>query len=203
MYSRVVSGEVLLAILVSGLAWLTLPRQRVRRYLSTANPLGRLQYLLLVIPSFVLAAVLWVDLWRRFRGHTGNETFAWIIAGAALWGTVLAATRLPEIFSSRASQKAPPGWSYRNFEYRAVLRAAPTSIVAGYLLVAGFVAGVLSGFQGVGGWIFVGLFTAGLVASLLALIVALTGWPKLLIPPPLRPSHRGRRRTPQPRDGNR
>jgi hypothetical protein len=63
----------------------------VRQYLSTANPMGRFQYLLLVIPSFVLAAVLWIDLWRRFRDHTGNETFAWTIAGAALWGTVLAA----------------------------------------------------------------------------------------------------------------
>jgi hypothetical protein len=192
------SVEVLLAILVSGLAWLTLPRRRVRRYLSTANPLGRIQYLLLVIPSFVLAAVLWIDLWRRFRGHTGNETFAWTIAGAALWGTVLAATRLPEIFSGRASQKAPPGWPYGNTAYRAVLRTAPTTIVAGFLAVAGFVAGLFSGFQGVGLRIFVGLFTAALVASLLALIVALTGWPKLLIPPPLRPSHGGRRRTSQP-----
>ena len=182
-----------MAILVSGLAWFTLPRRRVRQYLSTANALGRLQYLLLVIPSFVLAAVLWIDLWRRFRDHTGNEAFAWTIAGAALWGTVLAATRLPEIVSGRASQKAPPGWSYRNFEYRALLRAAPTTIVAAFLAVAGFGAGLFSGFQGVGGWIFVGLFTAALVASLLALIVALTGWPKLLIPPPLRPS-------PKPRD---
>jgi hypothetical protein len=195
-----VSGEVSLAILFSALAWLTLPRRRIRQYLSTANPLGRLQYLLLVIPSFVLAAVLWIDLWRRFRDHTGNETFVWAIAGAALWATVLASTRLPEIFSGRASQKAPPGWSYGNFEYRAVLRAAPATIVAAFLVVAAFVAGVLSGFQGVGGRIFVWLFTAGLVASLLALIVALTGRPKLLIPPRLRPSHRGRRRTPQPVD---
>ena len=192
--------EISLAILFSALAWLTLPRRRVRQYLSTANRLGRLQYLLLVIPSLVLATVLWIDLWRHFRDHTGNETFAWTIAGAALWGTVLAATRLPEIFSGRASQKAPPGWSYRNFEYRAVLRAAPTTIVAALLAVAGFVAGLFSGFHGVGGWIFVGLFTAGLVASLLALIVVLTGRPTLLIPPPLRPSHGGRRRTPQPRD---
>jgi hypothetical protein len=172
----------------------------MREYLSTAKPLGRLQYLLLVIPSFLLAAVLWIDLWRRFRSHTGNETFVWAIAGAALWATVLAATRLPEIFSGRASEKAPPGWSYRTFEYRAVLRAAPTTIVAAFLLVAGFMAGAVSGFQGVGGWIFVGLFAAGLVASLLALIVALAGWPKLLIPAPLRPSHRTGRPTPQAPD---
>jgi hypothetical protein len=195
-----VSVEVLLAILVSGLAWLTLPRRRVRRYLSTANPIGRLQYLLLVIPSFVLAAVLWIDLWRRFRDHTGNETFVWIIAGAALWGTVLAATRLPEIFSGRASLKAPPGYPYGDAAYRAVLRAGPTAIVAAFLVVAGFAAGLVSGFQGVGLGIFVGLFTAGLVASLLALIVALTGWPELLIPKPLRPSHAGRPPTPQPPD---
>ena len=191
-------SEVLLAVLFSGLAWLTLPRRRMRQYLSTAKPLGRLQYLLLVIPSFVLAAVLWVDLWRRFRDHTGNETFVWAIAGAALWGTVLASTRLPEILSGRASQKAPPGWSYRSFQYRALLRAAPTTIVAAFLLVGGFMAGVFSGYQGVGGWMFVWLFAAGLVASLVALIVALTGRPRLLIPPPLRTSHAGRRRRPQP-----
>jgi hypothetical protein len=190
----------LLAILFSGLAWLTLPRQRVRRYLSTAKRLGRIQYLLLVIPSVVLAAVFWIDLWRRFRDHTGNETFAWIIGGAALWGAVLAVTRLPEIVSGRASQKAPPGWPFGDAAYRAVLRTAPTTIVAAFLVVAGFGAGLFSGFQGVGLWIFVGLFTAGLVASVLALIVALTGWPKLLIPPPLRLSDGGRRRTSQPRD---
>lgn len=182
-----------MAILFSGLAWLTLPRRRVRRYLSTANPLGRIQYFLLVIPSFGVAAVLWIDLWRRFRDHTGNETFAWIVAGAALWGAVLAATRLPEIVSGRASQIAPPGWLYGDAAYRAVLRTAPTTIVAAFLVVAGFGAGFFSGFQGVGLWIFVGLFTAGLVASVLALMVALTGRPKLLIPPPLRLAHRGRR----------
>ena len=195
-----IPGEVLLAILFSALAWLTLPRRRVRQYLLTAKPLGRLQYLLLVIPSFVLSALLWIDLWRRVRSHTGDETFVWAIAGAALWGTLLAATRLLEIVTGRASQTAPPGWFYRNFGYRALLRAAPTTIVAGFLAVAGLMAGVFSGFQGVGGWIFVGLFTAGLVASLLALIVALTGWPKLLIPRPLRSSDEGRRRTPQPPD---
>jgi hypothetical protein len=182
-----------LAILFSGLAWLTLPRRRVRGYLATANPLGRIQYFLLVIPSVGVAAVLWIDLWRRFRDHTGNETFAWIVAGAALWGAVLAATRLPEIVSGRASQKAPPGWLYGDAAYRAVLRTAPTTIVAAFLVVAGFGAGLFSGFQGVGFWIFAGLFTAGLVASVLALMVALTGRPKLLIPPPLRLAHGGRR----------
>jgi|GEM_PF-6304402 len=200
MLTRSAAVEVLLAILVSALAWLTLPRRRVRQYLSTASPMGRFQYWLLVIPSFVLAAVLWIDLWRRFHDHTGNETFAWTIAGAALWGTVLAATRLPELFGGRASQKAPPGYPFGDAAYRAVLRAGPTTIVAAFLVVAGFVAGLVSGFQGGGLWIFVGLFTAGLVASLLAVIVALTGWPKLLIPPPLRTSHGGRRRTPPPPD---
>jgi hypothetical protein len=200
LLTRSTAIEISLAILVSALAGLTLPRRRVRQYLSTAKSMGRFQYWLLVIPNFVLAVVLWIDLWRRFRDHTGNETFAWIIAGAALWGTVLAATRLPEIFSGRASQKAPPGYPYGDAAYRAALRAGPTTIVAAFLLVAGFVAGLVSGFLGVGLWIFVGLFTAGLAASLVALIVALTGWPKLLIPPALRPSHGRRRRTPPPPD---
>src|SRR6202158_538692 len=97
MLTRSAAVEGLLAILVSALAWLTLPRRRVRQYLSTASPMGRFQYWLLVIPSFVLAAVAWVDSWRAFHDHTGNETFAWTIAGAALWGTVLAATRLLEL----------------------------------------------------------------------------------------------------------
>jgi hypothetical protein len=185
-----VATELLLAILVSGLAFLIRPGRRVLESLAKASLLGRIQYFLLLIPSVVLAAALWVDVWQRIHGRSGTQVFVWMITGAALWGTVLAATRLPEIFTGRASQKAPPGWPYGNDAYRAVLRTAPTTVAATLLVVIAMAAGLLSGFQGVGFRIFAVLFVAGLLASLLALCVGVFAWPAVLIPPALRKTHR-------------
>jgi len=49
-----VAAEVLLAILISALAVLGLPRERVRTNLTAASRLGRVQYGLLLGPSFTL-----------------------------------------------------------------------------------------------------------------------------------------------------
>ncbi|HSS92428.1 MAG TPA: hypothetical protein VLR46_00400 [Candidatus Dormibacteraeota bacterium] len=187
--------EVLVAILVSALALLVLPRRRLRQYLATASTLGRLQYGLLLVPSIVFAALLWADLWAGSLGHSGSSRFNVIIVAIALWGVVLAATRLPEIMSGRASRTPPTGSEFRDIPYPVVLAAAPFMVGAAFLVTLAFAASLLSGRGGPYSQLFVALAAAAGLAVLLAFIVVLIVWTKLLLRRWLRPTHRGTHHT--------
>ena len=179
-----------MAILFSALALLVLPRRRLRQYLATASPLGRIQYGLLAVPSIVFAALVWVDLWASSLGHSGSSRFNLIIVAMALWGVVLAATRLPEIMRGRASLTPPPGWEFPGVPYGVVLRAAPFMVGAAFLVTLAYAASLLSGRGGLYSQLFMALAAAAVLAVLLAFIVMLFVWTKLLLRPWLRSSHR-------------
>jgi hypothetical protein len=93
--------EILLAILVSGLALVSLPRRRVRENLAAASRLGRLQYGLVVGPSLLFTAILWLDIWFRGHGQNGGQFFPLILLAGAAWFMVLAASGLPALWRRR------------------------------------------------------------------------------------------------------
>jgi hypothetical protein len=93
--------EILLAILVSGLALVSLPRRRVRENLAAASRMGRVQYGLVVGPSILFAAILWLDIWFRGNEQNRGQFFPLIILAGAAWFLVLAATGLPAVWRRR------------------------------------------------------------------------------------------------------
>jgi hypothetical protein len=189
-----VAGEVLLAILVSGLGLLGLPRRRVRENLAAASRLGRIQYGLLVGPSLVLAVLLWLDIWLRSQGRAGGQLFILIIIGGGLWLLIVAATGLPGLWSGRSrQQEGPPGWVWGGGLYRSGLRATPTIFVALFLVILALAASLLSRGGHLDARVFDGLAVLALLAVLLAFSVWLVGWPALLIPPSLRSKPRAPR----------
>jgi hypothetical protein len=96
--------EVLLAIFVTALAALSLPRRQVRRNLASASRLGRIQYGLVLGPSVLLAASLWLDIWSRAEGHPIGLLFTVIIFAGCVWGLVLAASAAVQSLSTRKAR---------------------------------------------------------------------------------------------------
>ena len=96
--------EVLLAILVTALGVLSAPRRQIRLNLASASRLGRIQYGLVLGPSVLLAASLWLDIWSRFEGHPIGPLFTVIILAECLWGLVLAATAALQSFGTRKTR---------------------------------------------------------------------------------------------------
>ena len=96
--------EVLLAIFVTPLAALSLPRRQVRLNLASASRLGRIQYGLVLGPSVLLAASLWLDIWSRAEGHPIGPLFTVIIVAGCAWGLVLAASAAVQSLSTRKAR---------------------------------------------------------------------------------------------------
>jgi hypothetical protein len=98
------AAEVVLAILVTVLGLLSVPRRQVRRNLASASRLGRIQYGLVLGPSFLLAASLWLDIWTRGEGHPIGPLFTLIIVTGFVWGLVLTATAALQTFRTRKTR---------------------------------------------------------------------------------------------------
>jgi hypothetical protein len=96
--------EVLLAILVTALAMLSLPRRQVRLNLESASRLGRIQYGLVIGPSFTIGASLWLDIWFRVQGRPIGPLLTLIIVAGCLWGVVLATTAALQSVGTRKSR---------------------------------------------------------------------------------------------------
>ena len=96
--------EVLLAILVTALAVISLPRRQVRLNLASASRLGRIQYSLVLGPSVLLAASLWLDIWSRAEGHPIGPLLTVIIFAGCLWGLVLVATAAMQSLGTRKTR---------------------------------------------------------------------------------------------------
>jgi len=96
--------EVLLAILVTALAVISLPRRQVRLNLASASRLGRIQYGLVLGPSVLLAASLWLDMWSRAEGHPIGPLLTVIIFAGCVWGLVLAAGAALQSLSRRKTR---------------------------------------------------------------------------------------------------
>ena len=97
--------EIFLATLLSALALLSLPRRRVRENLARASRLGRIQYGLLVVPSNLLAALLWLDIWNRSHQQSSGPLFTLVIGAGMLWGLILAASGVPAWWSGRTPKR--------------------------------------------------------------------------------------------------
>jgi hypothetical protein len=181
--------EIVLAAMISALALMALPRKSVRRRLAASRQTVRVQYVVLfLVPTWLLAAFLSVDIWRRVGGRgSGGEFQSALILGGAVWGLLLALTALPGIWNGRsAAQKVPAYWLWGDPLYRGGIRAVP-SIMLALLLVAVSAAVIPLNQRGiVGDWIFFTLFIAALVAVLMALSVILLNWPTFLVPPSMR-----------------
>jgi hypothetical protein len=93
--------EVSFAILVTALAVLSVPRRQVRLNLASASRLGRIQYGLVLGPSVLLTASLWLDIWYRVEGHPIGPLLTVIILAGCLWGLVLAATAAVQSLGTR------------------------------------------------------------------------------------------------------
>jgi hypothetical protein len=180
---------IVLAAMISALALMALPRKSVRRRLAASRRTVRVQYVVLfVVPTWLLAAFLWVDIWRRVGGRgSGGEFQSALILGGAVWGLLLALTALPGIWHGRSpAQKVPAYWLWGEPLYRGGIRAVP-SIMLALLLVALSAAVIPLNQRGiVGDWIFFTLFIAAVVAVLMALSVILLNWPTFLVPPSMR-----------------
>jgi len=184
-----VAAGVLLAILVSALALLSLPRRRVRLNLAAASRLGRIQYGLLLGPSVLLAASLWLDIWLPASGHQNGQFFIFIILGGCIWGLVLAATALPSLGSRTTKAglaSAPLGWIWGDSFYRAGFRATPVILVAMFLVALAVAASLLSRHGLLDGRITILLFGGATLAIVLAFTVWFFSWPTALIPRSLR-----------------
>ena len=96
--------EVLLAILLTALTLLSVPRRQIRLNLASASRLGRIQYGLVLGPSVLLAASLWLDIWFRVEGHPIGPLLTMIILAGCLWGIVLAATAALQSFGTRKTR---------------------------------------------------------------------------------------------------
>ena len=95
---------VLLAIFVTALAALSLPRKQVRWKLVSASRLVRIQYRLVLGPSVLLAALLWLDIWSHAEGHPIGPLFTVIIFAGCAWGLVLAASAALQSLSTRKAR---------------------------------------------------------------------------------------------------
>jgi hypothetical protein len=186
--------EIVLAAIMSALALIALPRKSVRRRLAASAGRLRVQYVtLFLIPTWLLAALFWVDIWPGISGHGRGGAFkSAIILGAGVWFLLLASTALPDLWRGQSSalKSVPANWVWGRPLYRGGLRAVP-SIMLALLLVALSAAVIPFNQRGiVGDWVFFTLFIASIVAVVMALSVILFNWPGFLVPPPMR-SERG------------
>jgi polyferredoxin len=181
--------EILLAAMISALALMALPRKSVRRRLAASRQTVRFQYMaLFLVPTWLLAILLWADIWRRVvvRG-SGAQFQSALILGGVVWGLLLAFTVLPDIWRGRSpAQKVPTYWLWGDPLYRGGIRAVPSIMVA--LLIVALSAAVIPLNQRgiVGDWIFFTLFIAAIVALIMALSVIMFNWPTFLVPPSMR-----------------
>jgi len=181
--------EIVLAATVSALALIALPRKSVRLRLAKSRRTVRVQYVVLIlIPTWLLAAFFWIDIWRRIGGRgSGGESQAELIAGGIVWGLLLALTALPDVWRGRSSAlKVPAYWLWGDPLYRGGIRAVP-SIMITLLLVALEAVAIPLNQRGIlGDWILFTLFIATIVALLMTLSVIMFNWPTFLVPPSMR-----------------
>lgn len=187
-----VAFEVLLAIAFSALASLGLPRKQVRTNLAKASRMGRFQFGLLIGPAAVFAVLLWVDVWLRSQGRDGGQFLILLILAACLWGLLLGASALPDLFRGKGRSAAgpPPAWAWSRALYQGGLRATPTIMGALLLVVLAVAASLLSRRGLLDSRVFLALFVAALVAVAVAFSVWFFSWPSVLIPRPLREKQR-------------
>jgi hypothetical protein len=181
--------EIVLAAMISVLALMALPRKSVRRRLAASRRTVRVQYAaLILLPTWLLAASFWVDIWWRVEGRgSGGEFQSVLIPGGMVWGLLLALTALPDVWRGRGpALKVPAYWLWGDPLYRGGIRAVP-SIMITLLFVALGAAAVPFNQRGiVGDWFFFTLFIAAIVALLMVLSVIMFNWPTFLVPPSMR-----------------
>ena len=181
--------EIVLAMVISALALMALPRKSVRRRLAASRQTVRLQYAaLILVPTWLLAAFFWVDIWRRIGGRgSGGEFQSVLIPGGIVWGLLLGLTALPDVWRGRSpALKVPAYWLWGDPLYRGGIRAVPSIMIA-LLIVALDAAAIPFNQRGiVGDWIVFTLFIAAIVAVLMALSVIMFNWPTFLVPPSMR-----------------
>lgn len=181
--------EIVLAAMISGLALIALPRKSVRRRLAESRRTVRVQYVaLFLVPTWLLAAFFWVDIWRRVGGRGSDGEFQpALIAAGIVWGLLLALTALPDLWRGRSSALKVPGyWLWGEPLYRGGIRAVPSIIVALLLVALSVVAIPLNQRGIIGDWLFFTLFVASVVAVLAVVSVITFNWPTFLVPPSMR-----------------
>jgi len=181
--------EIVLAAMISALALIALPRKSVRRRLAASTRRLRLQYVaLFLVPTWLLAASFWVDIWWRVEGRvSGGEFQSVLIPAGMVWGLLLALTALPNVWRGRSpAPKVPAYWLWGDPLYRGGIRAVPSIMIA-LLIVALSAAAVPFNQRGiVGVWFLFTLFIAAIVAVLMVLSVIMFNWPTFLVPPSMR-----------------
>lgn len=181
--------EIVLAAMFSALALIALPRKSVRLRLAASRRAVRVQYVaLFLVPTWLLAVSLWVDIWWRVEGRSnGGEFQSILIPGGIVWGLLLALTALPDIWRGRSpALKVPAYWLWGDPLYRGGIRAVPSIMIA-LLIVALSAVAVSFNQRGiVGDWLFFTLFIAAIVAVLMVLSVIMFNWPTFLVPPSMR-----------------
>jgi hypothetical protein len=181
--------EIALAAMISALALMALPRKSVRRRLAESRRTVRVQYVaLILVPTWLLAAFFWVDIWRRIGGSgSGGEFQSALIAGGIVWGLLLALTALPDLRRGRSSAlKVPAYWLWGEPLYRGGIRAVRSIMIALLLVALSAVAIPLSQRGIIGDWLFFTLFFGSVVAVLTAVSVIMLNWPTFLVPPSMR-----------------
>ena len=69
--------EIVLAAIISALALMAVPRKSVRRRLAASRRTVRVQYVVLIlVPTWLLAASCWVDIWWRAEGRGSGGSFS-------------------------------------------------------------------------------------------------------------------------------
>jgi hypothetical protein len=181
--------EIVGAAIASALALMALPRKTVRRRLAAATRRVRIQYVaLILLPVWLLAVLLWIDIWQRISHSSGLEFQSALILGVIVWALVLASTGLPELWrgQSPVADRVPAYWLWGRPLYRGGIRAVPSIMIA--LLIVALSAAVIPLNQRgiVGDWVFFTLFFASIVAVLMAVSVIMFNWPTFLVPPSMR-----------------
>jgi len=182
--------EIVLAAMISALALMALPRKSVRQRLAVSRRTIRVQYaVLILVPTWLLAVLFWVDIWLRVEGRSsGGEFQSVLIPGGIVWGLLLGLTTLPDLWrgQSPAQKKVPAYWLWGGPLYRGGVRAVP-SIMLVLLFVALSAAAVPFNQRGiVGDWFFFTFFIGSIIAILMVLSVIMFNWPTCLVPPPMR-----------------
>src|SRR5579864_485495 len=182
--------EIVLAVAFSGLALIALPRRSVRQRLAASRPSLRLQYVaLLLVPTWLLAVLFWVDIWLGVAGRGGGgESRSAIVLGGIVWGLLLASTTLPDLWrgQSPAQKKVPAYWLWGDPLYRGGVRAVPSIMLVLLFVVLSGGAIPLNQRGIVGSWVFFTFFIGSIIAILMVLSVIMFNWPTFLVPPPMR-----------------
>ena len=91
----------MVAILLSVLAALSLPRQSVRERFAGLSPMGRFQFFLFAGGVWVFAALFWIEVWRESQSQGGGVFLTVTVGGAVVWALVLAASGIPAAWRGR------------------------------------------------------------------------------------------------------